>query len=240
MRQPRSFIPSAGSHISAGATDEAVYARIKQAILESRLPPGTKLGEEKLSSIFEVSRERIRKILLRLHYDKCVELKPNRGAYVAKPTTEEAHEVFEARLIVEPQVAELAALNAGEDDLALLEANIKTEKAAHTESHLNEAIAVSGEFHLLLARASGNAVLAEIVHDLVARSSLIIATYGWRSYSLCAYEDHELFLLELKRRDGRGASDRMRGHLESVENQLRLEAYPINYVDLDTVFGVGG
>ena len=64
--------------------DHVVYDGIHRAILEQRLPPGTKLGEESLSSLFDVSRARVRRILLRLAHDKSVKLRPNRGAYVAQ------------------------------------------------------------------------------------------------------------------------------------------------------------
>src|SRR5437762_13812470 len=86
--------------------DHLVYDRIHRAILEQRLPPGTKLGEESLSSLFAVSRARVRRILLRLAHDKSVELRPNRGAYVAQPSAQDAREVFTARRIVEAHIVE--------------------------------------------------------------------------------------------------------------------------------------
>src|SRR5436189_31504 len=86
--------------------DHLVYDRIHRAILEQRLPPGTKLGEESLSSLFAVSRARVRRILLRLAHDKSVELRPNRGAYVAQPSAQDAREVFTARRIVEAHIGE--------------------------------------------------------------------------------------------------------------------------------------
>src|SRR2546429_7720803 len=64
--------------------DHVVYDGIHRAILEQRLPPGTKLGEESLSSLFDVSRARVRRILLRLAHDKSVKLRPNRGAHFAQ------------------------------------------------------------------------------------------------------------------------------------------------------------
>src|SRR5438552_17196298 len=89
--------------------DHLVYDRIHRAILEQRLPPGTKLGEESLSSRFAVSRARVRRILLRLAHDKCVELRPNRGAYVAPPSAQDARGGFPAGRIVEARTVERVA-----------------------------------------------------------------------------------------------------------------------------------
>jgi DNA-binding GntR family transcriptional regulator len=217
--------------------DRIVYEKIKQAILENRLPPGTKLTEEKLSDLFDVSRERIRKVLQRLAYDRCVELKPHRGAFVASPGIEEAHDVFAARVLLETRMVDLVAAHADEEDYASLEGNIAREKAAHAQDRMNEAIALSGEFHVLLARASGNRVLAEILRDLVARSSLIIAMYGWRRFSLCAYKEHAVFLRLV--RDGKLPQSRksMVTHLRRLEEQLRFEVVPSRRADPAEVFG---
>ncbi|HEU4475111.1 MAG TPA: GntR family transcriptional regulator, partial [Methyloceanibacter sp.] len=70
----------------SGAAEEAIYERILAAIFEHRLPPGTKLGEDRLASIFAVSRARIRRVLPRLAHEGVVRLEPNRGAFVAQPS----------------------------------------------------------------------------------------------------------------------------------------------------------
>ena len=181
--------------------DQTVYESIHGAILSHRLPPGTKLTEEKLSAIFGVSRERIRKVILRLAHDKCVDLKPNRGAYVARPGVEEARDVFEARRVIEAHLVDLVAQNATEADFARLEANLADEGDHHRLGRFRQAVSTSGDFHLLLADASGNRVLADILKDLVARSSLILAMYGEKRFDLCALDEHADILRKLKERN---------------------------------------
>src|SRR2546430_15715807 len=91
------------------AIDHLVHDPIPRAIHEQRLPPGTKLGEESLSSLFAVSRARVRRILLRLAHDKSVALRPNRGAYVAQPSAQDAREGVTARRIVAAHIVESVA-----------------------------------------------------------------------------------------------------------------------------------
>ena len=83
---------------------DEIYEQIYAAIVEHRLHPGTKLVEERLAEIFGVSRARVREVLARLAHEQIVEMIPKRGAYVAKPSIEQALDVFEARRLIEPAV----------------------------------------------------------------------------------------------------------------------------------------
>src|SRR3954464_1429862 len=85
-------------------TVDVIYERIHVGILEHRLHPGTKLGEERMADIFGVSRARVREVLARLAPEQSVELYPQRGASAAKPSPEQARDVCEARRLIEPAV----------------------------------------------------------------------------------------------------------------------------------------
>ena len=111
--------------------EEEIVERIFEAIIDQRLPPGTKLSEAALCEAFGVGRMRIRQSLLLLASREVVELQPNRGAFVASPSAEQAREVFEARLMIEPNVARLAAERASDDDLGMLERHLRLEHEAH-------------------------------------------------------------------------------------------------------------
>src|SRR3982751_2740043 len=87
----------------------AVYLGLRDAILTHSLSPGTKLPEDELGEVYSVSRTIVRSALQSLAHDRLVTLEPNRGAFVAQPTKTEAREVFEARALIEPKVAGLAA-----------------------------------------------------------------------------------------------------------------------------------
>ena len=102
---------------AAPPTDTEMYERVVSAILDHRLPPGTKLGEDKLAGAFGVSRTRIRPVLMRLANEQVVTLVPNRGATVAQPTEQEAREVFEVRRLIEPTLVELFIAKADEADM---------------------------------------------------------------------------------------------------------------------------
>src|SRR5690606_30136875 len=83
-----------------------IHGRIYNAIVEQRLQPGTKLTEERLAELFEVSRTQVRGVLQRLAVEQLVTLVPNRGAFVATPTAEDARDVLAVRRILEPSCVE--------------------------------------------------------------------------------------------------------------------------------------
>src|SRR3954469_20803140 len=99
------------------AEDEAVYQAILHALLEGKLKAGMKLAEPPLADIFGVSRERIRKVLHRLGAERRLEMIPNRGARVPRPTLEDVRSVYEAPRVLEAGV--LAQLIRTLDDTLL-------------------------------------------------------------------------------------------------------------------------
>ncbi len=166
-------------------SDDDIHQRLIEAIIDQRLPPGTRLGEDKLGQAFGVSRTRIRQVLIRLAQEQVVTLQPNKGASVAEPTVDEAREVFEARCVIEallvqrfvargagPQAAQLEA------DLQALADCIEAEEAARQGGDHAMALRHSGNFHLLLADASGHHTFAGFLRKLVSRTSLILMSYA--------------------------------------------------------------
>lgn len=202
--------------------EEEIVDRIFEAIIDQRLPPGTKLSEAALCEAFGVGRMRIRQSLLLLASRDVVDLQPNRGAFVASPSAVQAREVFEARLMIEPNVARLAVERATEADLQALQSHLAEEHEAHQGAKRREAIRLSGQFHVLLAELAGNAVALRMVKELVTRTSLIIGIFGSPGVSNCRDEDHDEIFDAFCRRDSEAASRLMVLHLNHIQRHLEL------------------
>jgi len=202
--------------------ERQVYVQVHQAIVERRLEPGTKLGEEALCEIYGVSRAQIRRVLVDLSHAKVVELRPNRGAYVAQPSVREARHVFEARRAIEAAIVERAVGRVTENKLRKLKEIIDADREALSRGDSEVSIKLSGEFHLCLAKIAGNQVLEEILDELVSRSSLIIAAYGHARQSDCSAEEHSHLIKALRKGDVKKATAAMAEHLNHIENLLNL------------------
>lgn len=204
---------------------------ILNAILEQRIPPGTKLKEEALASIFGVSRTRIRRILWALSHRRVVELRPNKGAVVARPSAEDARDVFSARQAVEALILQHAVERTGPADLAQLRAHLQAEAEAQRSGRREDAIRLAGEFHLLLAHLSGSRVFFHQFEPLVSQSSLILLIYGGNGVSSCSHDEHSAIVAAIEARDLDNACKIMRKHLDHIGETLSLNA-PSQQVNL--------
>ncbi|HEX6363888.1 MAG TPA: GntR family transcriptional regulator, partial [Albitalea sp.] len=112
--------------MAADRVHDAIYA----AVMDHRLAPGTRLREEELAQTFEVSRTLVRQALHRLAQDGVVLLRPNRGAQVPEPTRLDGEHVFDARRVVECEVARRLAGKLSRDQLAELRRLVEAEARA--------------------------------------------------------------------------------------------------------------
>ena len=204
--------------------DRLVYQEMFEAILAQRLLPGTKLTEDELSKIFSVSRTVVRRALLRLSHDCIVDIRPNKGATVARPTMQEAREILEARRLVEGAIMRELTLKAPELEQGLdeLRALVATEQESFNHDDRTSGIRISGDFHLRLAAISGNRTLTNILTRLVPQTSLVIAIYEKPGVLNCSHEEHFALIDAIASGDTAKAADLMDEHLIGIENKLML------------------
>ncbi len=133
-----------------------------------------------------------------------MELNPNRGASVAYPTLEEARDVFEVRRALERQVMHSLAGRLSPAHVARLQDHVQREQAAQGQDG-PESIRLAGEFHILLADMTGNALLNRYVQEVSSRCSLILAIYGRPHSSECAVSEHRQIIEALRQGDAAAA-----------------------------------
>lgn len=212
--------PVSASTSSPGA--DGIVAEMTDAIQEQRVQPGTKLREDELGEIFGVSRTLVRQALHRLQHNGLVGTQRNRGSFVARPTIKEAREIFEARVLLEPQTARSAAKRATATDLDCLERLIKDAQAALDRHEMGLALRLSGTFHLEIARIADQQTVETFLRQLVARSSLVMALYWHRRTSVYDSHAQHVLIRALRNRDGELAEERMKSCLLDMFSQLDL------------------
>jgi DNA-binding GntR family transcriptional regulator len=200
------------------ATDR-VYDALYAAVLERRLAPGTRLREEELAERFDVSRTVVRQALQRLAQERLVQLQHNRGAQVAEPSLERAAHVFDARRVVECEIARRLGGQLTAEALQQLRALLAEEDQAHARGDGPRAIRLSGQFHRRLAELSGNPVFPHMLDELLPTTSLLMALGHADSPPVCVAHRHE-DLLEALARSGPAAAAEMRKHLREIERAV--------------------
>ncbi|WP_182085276.1 GntR family transcriptional regulator [Aureimonas sp. ME7] len=199
-----------------------IHDGILDAIIRHRLAPGAKLVEEEIAALYGVSRTLVRVALQDLARQGVVLLRRNKGACVACPGPEEAREIFEARALIEPELAARAARRMRPADTQALRASIDAEHHALHLDNPREAVFHSADFHRRIAGIAGHGVLSDIVGELLSRSSLVISLYWRQPQEPCANAAH-LQLIEAISGGQPALSARlMREHVEALFDQLDL------------------
>lgn len=158
---------------------EQIVNQIQALIDKGRLQYGDQLPPEReLAKIFKVSRHSLREAIRILEHKKVLKSRPGSGTYIileeasvvvdflATAINKEKNtldEIFQFRELLEPQVAALAAQNATQADHKVLQDILERQQ---NEPDKDVSTALDQDFHLALARATGNAVLLQIVELL--------------------------------------------------------------------------
>lgn len=204
--------------------DERVFAAIYEAVQEHRLEPGLKLREIELTALFNVSRTSVRTALLRLSHKGILDLAPNRGATVAKPTAEDCRQILESRLAVEGIVVEVLARAADPVVVRLLRAHVRSQQRAFKAGKVEEGHRLAIAFHRLLAGHCGNRVLSRLLDDLLARMPLIILTHGKSRASAEATDADHVELVEAIAAGQVARARRILArHMKALEGELDLD-----------------
>jgi GntR family transcriptional regulator, rspAB operon transcriptional repressor len=156
---------------------ERAYHAIKRAILLGTIREGSFLSEEDIRRSFGFGRTPFREACNRLHNERVLEVVPHRGYFVPELTFRAVRDLFEARLVLEASIAELAAVRAELEQINELETLAKR-LLTFKDSRNNYDRIVNGntEFHLCLARMTQNHELVELARrilDHVERLSYI-------------------------------------------------------------------
>jgi len=210
---------------SADSSTQQIRDAIREAIVERRLAPGTKLSEADVGNLFSVSRTLARAALQALSYEGLVNVERNRGAFVAYPSPDEARQIFAARRLVEPGILREAAARITPSQIQHLRQLLQEEGrliGERGQTARRAEIKASGDFHLTLASISGNAIMLRFMEELVARSSLVIALYGQSAVSSCGHPEHGDIVTAIETNDLDRACHLMVHHISHIEADLDL------------------
>ncbi len=203
-----------------------------ELIRDRGLGPGDRLPTAReLADIFEVATPTMREALRRLQATGVIDIRHGSGIYVLRSERRlvvanpgygdlEAHtilQILDARLLVEPHLAELAASHI---DPAALTAIEQVIQQAADEVRLREYMESNVRFHTLIARASGNLVLSQIIESLIELYSVELDQVdpNLQLVDGRAADNavHQEIYAALATGDGSAAHDAMARHLQSA------------------------
>nr|WP_083263436.1 GntR family transcriptional regulator [Oscillatoria laete-virens] len=200
-------------------SEEFIYTDLYNAICERHLPPDTKLGEAMLAEHYGVSRTIIRQVLLRLSSDRLVKLEPNRGAFVASLSLEEARQIYEAWRLVEAAIIRDVTQSITPEQIASLRSLIAAERVACDEQNYPLLTRLSTQFHVQLADLCRNKFLGRFLKELIPQTSLAYF-YEIRKMPVCTKDEHSEILELIVAGDAEAAVSAAKQHLDGIESSL--------------------
>lgn len=202
------------------------YDEIRSLIVAGTLEPGSRLGQGELADRLGISRGSVREALGRLAGDGLVDFEVNRGFFVAEARLDDVRQRLEARLVLEPEIARLAATRCNADDLDHMRASIAAEAAATSSDEVHDA---SRAFHIGVALATRNSAFTKLLESLwiadVGRRLLAQRrrTEQWQDDDV---DEHRAILAAFEAGDGDRAAELMREHVESAFRHWSPRADP--------------
>lgn len=141
--------------------NDQIYEELKKRIILLKYAPGQSLQEKDLAEEFGVSRTPVRKVLMRLEWDKLVTILPRAGVIVANIDFKKLMEVYHVRISVEGIVGRLAAINISEHQLARLQTLVEELEQIPANGEIEKLISIDLDFHDTLHDAINNKTLAD-------------------------------------------------------------------------------
>lgn len=203
----------------AGALDvpqESVYDALFREIVTGQLAGGERLMIDEIAERFGVSKIPVREALKALEAKGWVESAPRRGTYVRALSLSELHELFELRMIIEPETTALAAHRRRAVHLQQMATLLEESEAAIKVNDFVTSSRVNLEFHSLIAQAAGNRMAFDVIHDLELRLARYFFESEWNERSDTAHE-HLAIYEAIRDQRADDAATITRNHLRHTE-----------------------
>jgi GntR family uxuAB operon transcriptional repressor len=207
--------------------------QISELIASGEFPPGARLpAERELATSLGVSRASVREAIISLEMGGLVEVRVGTGIFVTAPLTQGStardggpgpFELLQARRLIEGEIAALAASKASREDLDSLR-----ECVARMETHVDDFAvreASDREFHLRIAKATGNGSLELVVEGLWNQRAELWGRMQRHFHTVelahKTIRDHAAILEAIAARDPSGARAAMHRHLTRVVREFQ-------------------
>lgn len=224
------------SHLKSKLLAEQVQEQIYQYILDTPIAIGAKLPNEfELGEQFGVGRSTIREAVKLLISRGILEVRRGSGTYVVSTTPVDldplglgavedkmalALDLVNVRLILEPGIAEMAALNATEADMEKLDAlcGLIEDKIQNGENYIEEDIA----FHTCVAQCSKNMVVEQLI-PIIDTAVLMFVNVTHKKLTHETIMTHRAVVDAIKERDPIGAKSAMMMHMTFNRNMIKQQ-----------------
>lgn len=198
-----------------------VYAALRDAIVRAEIEPGARLSENELADQLGVSRTPIREALGRLRDDRLVQVVPQLGTFVAKISTQAIGDAQFIREALECAAIREAAERVGEDGIADLEENLRSQERARDSGDLDAFYLLDDAFHHKLCDLSGHLSVWPVSERAKSHlNRLRRISLGVPDYMAEMLVEHRAVVDAVAHHDSDAAEETLRHHLQMVLREV--------------------
>jgi DNA-binding GntR family transcriptional regulator len=200
------------------SVSQKVYETMLRALIVGEIPPGELLAEAVLAERFRASRTPVREACISLQNEGLLRGTPRKGFIVTEITPSEVRDLYQARLMVEPAAAELAAGNDLRSELfeRWNELHDRMEALVAGEINFDTLLEMGRQehsFHTSISEASGNRTVARFVSTIMTRVRRVMLQYSYRRAVWKDIAEHRNISQAIQDKDREAARRLMYDHI---------------------------
>lgn len=200
---------------SGSAVGPQLYAILRERIIRNEITPGTRISESEIAAHYAVSRQPVREAFIKLSEEGLLEVRPQRGTFVRKIST---NAVMDARFVREAIEADIVKLLAGEADKSLvreLRGQLGDQRPAARKDPVRF-FQLDERFHRTLAEAAGKAHAWSVLEGVKAQMDRV-RHLSVRRFPMEALVDQHLAVVDAIADGSPAAAETaMRSHLRAI------------------------
>ncbi len=200
----------------------SAYREIKRRIVTAIYRPGEQINTAQICAQLRIGRTPVHLAIHRLETEGLIEILPRRGIVVKPIDRDGMMELIEARYMVEPEVAALAAARATDREFAAMREILDRIPAIAEAGDSEQFMETDLEFHRTMAAAARNHPLTDFLagmHEHCTR--LYFISVSNKQHDQRIIKEHEEIFDALVRRDSEAARAALRKHIESLRSNVR-------------------
>jgi DNA-binding GntR family transcriptional regulator len=202
---------------------DRAYEVIRHHIITCHFAPGEKLNELQIGEVLGLSRAPVRHALARLRLEGLVTIRPRKGVEVRPIDPAELLQIIDARIVNECHAARLAAGFFTAADSAAMEAILADTESALASRDTEKMMLLDRRFHGVIAQASGNPILREILGNLNDRAIRFwFISLDQQEHQENVLHDHRAIHAALARHDAKAAEEAVSGHIEAFRRNVMM------------------
>jgi DNA-binding GntR family transcriptional regulator len=200
---------------------DQAYEAIKDRIITCKFKPGECINEASVSALLGLGRTPVHQAIDRLMLEEMVEVIPRKGVIVKPVILQDVLQMIDVRIINETQCARFAAERADDSHIESIAQVLDRARHAISGRDIHAMMSLDREFHFLLASASKNLELAQVLRKLNERSLRFwFISFTTPDHHHSFQQQHEALFEAVRRHDADGAERAMRVHIEAFRKSV--------------------